>query len=163
MPAITKQNSPVFQNSSALAIYPEQPPKSMGHDGVAFETVARYAFNGIDYYYKFLVTTPIRKTLSTVKNRLIAKRAERLINQLEQALRVTPTSNLPPIHLFELEDGSLFLEWIVMRGRVGFNFEVDHTESGWYILSNDGACQQWGGLQNLNLNWIVDQINYYHN
>lgn len=44
--------------------------------------------------------------------------------------------NLPKIYAFNLEDGSLLIEWIFDDLRIGFNIEPIKTESSWYLVTN---------------------------
>ena len=44
---------------------------------------------------------------------------------------------LPPLKFEWLEDDSLLIEWIFRDFRIGFSFEPNPEESGWYLVSNE--------------------------
>lgn len=43
---------------------------------------------------------------------------------------------LPPLQAFNVEDGSILIEWIFRDFRIGFNIEPNPNDSGWYLVSN---------------------------
>ena len=44
--------------------------------------------------------------------------------------------HLPHLHAFDVQDGSILIEWIFDDFRVGFSIEPVPTESSWYLVSN---------------------------
>ena len=43
---------------------------------------------------------------------------------------------LPSLQGFNVEDGSILIEWIFGDFRIGFNIEPNPNDSGWYLVSN---------------------------
>lgn len=39
-------------------------------------------------------------------------------------------------HITKLEDGSILVEWIFTKFRIGFSFELPHEKSFFYIVAN---------------------------
>jgi len=64
---------------------------------------------------------------------------------------------LPPLKAFNLEDGSVLIEWIYPDFRVGFSIEENKKESGWYLVSNKklGEISASGFLESIDINRLV--------
>jgi len=44
--------------------------------------------------------------------------------------------HLPPLRAFNVDDGSVLIEWIFGDFRIGFGIEPNSEDSGWYLVSN---------------------------
>jgi len=66
-------------------------------------------------------------------------------------------SFLPPLRAFNNEDGSFLIEWIFKDYRIGFSIEVNHAESGWYLVSKRelGEISASGYIADVNIKNIV--------
>ncbi|MCL4262231.1 MAG: hypothetical protein KJ069_03415 [Anaerolineae bacterium] len=81
------------------------------------------------------------RVVEQIENQEVARGARellRIIEELVSILRETgfDLNNLPPLHAFLVNDGSILFEWISSDFRVGFSVEPDLNESGWYLVSN---------------------------
>lgn len=67
------------------------------------------------------------------------------------------TEGRPPLRLSETEDGAILVEWIFEDRRLGFSFEHDMAESGWYFVRSNGSsdCSVSGLLSDLNLRGML--------
>ena len=45
--------------------------------------------------------------------------------------------HLPQLHAFDVQDGSILIEWVFDDFRVGFSIEPIPFESSWYLVSNE--------------------------
>ena len=81
-------------------------------------------------------------TIRDNPNREVAEHAKQLLlsifelSSLLERLNTT-VSNLPPLQAFNVEDGSILMEWIFPDFRVGFTVEPILAESSWYLVSNE--------------------------
>jgi hypothetical protein len=70
-----------------------------------------------------------------------ADAALRIVNTIHKLLDLfqmygLDINYLPPLRAFHLSDESFLLDWIFLDFRIGFSFEPDHNESGWYLVTN---------------------------
>jgi hypothetical protein len=85
----------------------------------------------------------------------------------KQAMRVLLTefassvprneSKLPPLRLAALEDSSYLLEWTFKDRRLGFSFESDPKDSGWYYVYSRGSSELYesGTMDQLELRRLI--------
>jgi hypothetical protein len=66
-----------------------------------------------------------RKLLQTIQE---------IIDSLEQV--GVGLGFLPPLQAFNVDDGSVLIEWIFKDFRMGFTVEPNPEDSGWYLVSN---------------------------
>jgi len=61
--------------------------------------------------------------------------------------------HLPPLQAFNVDDGSVLIEWIFSNFRIGFNIEPNPEDSGWYLVSskNLGEVSASGYISNINI------------
>lgn len=45
-------------------------------------------------------------------------------------------SHLPQLEAFNVDDGSLLIEWLFEDFRIGFSLEINISESNWYLVTN---------------------------
>ncbi|MCJ7654743.1 MAG: hypothetical protein MUO97_05490 [Dehalococcoidia bacterium] len=85
-----------------------------------------------------------RDIISKIQNESIAKQTEKLLltldKMIQQLKQEKPELNIPPLHAYAEEDGSVLLEWIFPDFRVGFNVEPNADDSGWHLISNKRLC-----------------------
>lgn len=84
---------------------------------------------------------PAWDVVQQIENRDIAEEAKRILLVIQDTLWSfgqfhLGLSSLPNIRAFNVEDGSLLLEWKFSDFRIGFSFEPDLQESGWYLVTN---------------------------
>lgn len=106
------------------------------------------------------VLSAARSRLRAVTDRVLVRLADKILNELEQILARIDASKLPPLQIFELEDGSLLIEWVMPNRRAAITLEQNPTDSGWYLLSNEPGNQTetWGYMQSLDLAQIVNHM-----
>ena len=85
--------------------------------------------------------TPAWNAVGQVKERDIADEARRILLIIAETIlifqsRGVDLGHLPHLHAFDVQDGSILIEWIFDDFRVGFSIEPVPTESSWYLVSN---------------------------
>ena len=79
--------------------------------------------------------------LSDIEQEQIATQSHDLILGLGGAITAAATildvdTMVPLLRPMQHDDGSVIFEWIQPNFRIGFNIEMDASESGWYLISN---------------------------
>jgi hypothetical protein len=81
------------------------------------------------------------RVVQQINDEEVARNAQNILTMIEEMVvsfqqSRFDLSNLPPLHAFRADDGSVLLEWIFVDYRVGFSIEPNPVESGWYLVSN---------------------------
>jgi hypothetical protein len=77
-----------------------------------------------------------------------------LVNVVEQTAAAL-LDTLPPLHASYIEDdGAFLIEWMFEDRRLGFSFEADPSESGWFYVTKDGNGNS-GNLKDMDLPALV--------
>lgn len=79
---------------------------------------------------------------------------------LKQLARIVPyilALTLPRLRLAVLEDSSYLLEWTFKDRRLGFLFERDPKDSGWYYVYSSGSSERYesGTMDQLDMSRLV--------
>ena len=87
--------------------------------------------------------TPAWRTVASVKDETVANECRRILLIIAESILFFPTrgfdlGHLPNLLAFDVEDGSILIEWIFDDFRVGFGIEPTPSESSWYLVSNAG-------------------------
>lgn len=92
----------------------------------------------------------------------VAKEARKLITIIQEMVSSFQEVGLdlcylPPLHAFNVEDGSVLIEWIFPDFRIGFTVESDPEESGWYLVSDKklGEISASGYISNMNIERLI--------
>jgi hypothetical protein len=98
--------------------------------------------------------------LSSVENPTIVNKAKEILNAIRTNLVYFDVENLSPLRAFELEDGSIAFEWIFNHFRIGFNFEIDDRESGYFLFSDKsaGEVRSHGFLHGLKAKSLIKSL-----
>ena len=80
-------------------------------------------------------------TVATVKDDTVANECRRILQIIAESILFSQTQGFdlghrPRLHAFDVEDGSLLIEWIFDDFRIGFGVEPIPSESSWYLVSN---------------------------
>ena len=80
-------------------------------------------------------------TVGQVEDEKVADEAKRILSVIAETIlifqkRAVDLKHLPRLHAFDVQDGSILIEWIFDDFRVGFSIEPIPTESSWYLVSN---------------------------
>jgi hypothetical protein len=80
-------------------------------------------------------------TLCATRNQDIAGRSRALLSMLLETISSFrgfgfDMDYLPPVRAFNVDDGSVLIEWIFADFRIGFNIEPNPQDSNWYLVSN---------------------------
>lgn len=80
-------------------------------------------------------------TVVTIKDDTVANECRRILQTIAESILFFQTQgfdlgHLPRLHAFDVEDGSLLIEWIFDDFRIGFGVEPIPSESSWYLVSN---------------------------
>ena len=109
----------------------------------------------------FWTTAQARGVIRGLDNRDVADTANKTLDIFaETVYSFEDKSSLPPLEAFEGEDGSVLMEWIFPNLRIGLSIEVDPTESGWYVVSDNtlGLIHASGYLSDSVVNWLVSWL-----
>ena len=81
-----------------------------------------------------------------------------ILSRFAEVLPLTHTIQLPALRLALLEDSCYLLEWTFKNRRLGFAFETDPKDSGWYYVFSDGSSERYesGTMDQLELNRLID-------
>ena len=85
--------------------------------------------------------TPAWGDVGQVEDEKVADEARRILSIIAETIlifqrRAVDMEHLPRLHVFDVQDGSILIEWIFDDFRVGFSIEPILTESSWYLVSN---------------------------
>ena len=105
---------------------------------------------------------PITKTAYVKLNELPASQITReaiaeILHQFAKLLSLRETANQPPLRLVPLEDSCYLLEWAFIDRRLGFSFETDPKDSGWYYVYSHEFSERYesGTMDQLELNRLI--------
>lgn len=84
---------------------------------------------------------PAWKVVQQTANQDITNEARRVLLLIQETITTFQhlrfdLGYLPQLQAFNVDDGSLLIEWIFDDFRVGFGIESDLHESSWYLVSN---------------------------
>jgi hypothetical protein len=103
------------------------------------------------------LTSPIHNQLAEVPT-LTKEAIQDVLKQFATSVSYSPKTNLPPLRLTMLEDSSYLLEWVFEDRRLGFSFEQNPKDSGWYyVYSNDSSERfESGTMDQLEMSRLVE-------
>lgn len=80
-----------------------------------------------------------------------------VLNHLATSVPKDETRKLPPLRLALLEDSSYLLEWTFKDRRLGFSFETDPKDSGWYYVYSSDSSERYesGTMDQLEMSRLV--------
>ena len=75
------------------------------------------------------------------ENSDVVREARKLLSIIKDMMAIFPQMGLdliylPRLNAFNLDDGSVLIEWKFNDFRIGFGVEPNIKESGWYLVSN---------------------------
>jgi hypothetical protein len=84
---------------------------------------------------------------------------EVLLTQFAAYVPKNNSSGLPPLRLSALEDSSYLLEWTFKDRRLGFSFEPDPKDSGWYYVYSKGSSELYesGTMDQLEIERLISK------
>ena len=82
---------------------------------------------------------PAWNAVEQVEDQNVADGARRILSIFSEAIltfqrRGFDLGHLPQLHAFDVQDGSILIEWIFDDFRVGFSIEPIPSESSWYLV-----------------------------
>ena len=85
--------------------------------------------------------TPAWNAVGQVKDQRVADEARKILLIIEKTIfifqkRGVDLGHLPQFYAFDVQDGSILIEWIFDDFRIGFSIEPIPSESSWYLVSN---------------------------
>jgi hypothetical protein len=106
------------------------------------ETVGRNLYTR--YFPLFQESSIVKRAfeiLEYTENPDVAREAKILLSQIQDVLQNLQIFGfdldyLPELKAFNVDDGSVLLEWVLSDFRLGFSLEIDPQESGWYLVTN---------------------------
>ncbi len=89
-----------------------------------------------------------------------AKTARRILADFSATVEAFDTSGAPDLHLAEADDGALLVEWVFADRRLGFSFEKQPEESGWYFVLSNGSSERYeaGTLDQVEMRRLVQMM-----
>lgn len=97
--------------------------------------------------------TPAWNAVEQVENQRVADEARSILLMIEKTILIAQSNgvdlaHLPQLHAFDVQDGSMLIEWIFDDFRIGFSIEPTPTESSWYLVSNAnlGNIGEYGNI-----------------
>ena len=85
--------------------------------------------------------TPAWNAVGQVEDQKVADEARNILLIIEKTILIAQSKgidlgHLPQLHAFDVQDGSILIEWIFDDFRIGFSIEPIPDESSWYLVSN---------------------------
>jgi hypothetical protein len=102
------------------------------------------------------ITKPAYATLRQIP--ISSKTRDAINAMLDQFTKALPLNvAAPPLRLVRLEDSSCLLEWTFKDRRLGFSFEVDPKDSGWYFVYSNNSSERYesGTMDQLELSRLI--------
>jgi len=126
----------------------------------------------INFYYFSININLIENALESIKgtdNPAVSGRAREILTSIQDKIDSLlkykiDLLSLPTIRAFNVDDGSILLEWIFNDFRVGFSIEQIESESSWHLVSNEkyGETNASGFISKNNFDnillWLIDFI-----
>lgn len=118
---------------------------------------------------EFCITKIAWNEINNSRNQNLAYDAKLLLIMIEEMVSSFKKlkfelGHLPPLRAFNVDDGSILIEWIFKDFRVGFNIEENPDESGWYLVTNKnlGEISASGSISNVEINkiflWLLNFV-----
>ncbi len=160
----------VIQGTDAIRSVP-MPRNLLKNVTSAFDELETVGSFDISNYQPISQPSLISEALESIQNLEPSSNtsyAKNLLYDLRDIINAFEFSNyylsdVSPLYAYRNDDGSLMIEWIFDNFRIGFDFEENHEESGWYIVSNNGNgyANASGLLQNSDTDKILLWVVYY--
>lgn len=95
----------------------------------------------------------VSKFLKTYNNKEQAQQVRKLISIIKELIGSRINKEYPEIDIFEIDDGSLGLQWDVGKFRFGAGLETNYKESYWFITggTKEELVKARGTLADLSL------------
>jgi hypothetical protein len=150
---------------------PEEVPPYMPIPQYTYETIGRqFDFCFFPMTESSILIESAWQIVCQTRDQNVSKEAGKLLDMIQEAIiSLQPLrrfgielSHLPPLQAFNVDDGSILIEWIFDDFRVGFSIEPDPKDSGWYLVSNEnlGTINASGYTSDTNLRkvilWLLD-------
>jgi hypothetical protein len=83
-----------------------------------------------------------------------------VLTQLASSVPKSDTNKLPPLRLAPLEDSSYLLEWTFEDRRLGFSFEANPKDSGWYYVYSSDSSERYesGTMDQLEMSRLLKMM-----
>jgi hypothetical protein len=94
------------------------------------------------------IPTPTREAIQDV------------LKKFATSVSYAPTTELPPLRLTVLEDSSYLLEWTFEDRRLGFSFEQNPKDSGWYYVYSSDSSERYesGTMDQLEMSRLIGMM-----
>ncbi len=122
------------------------------------ETIDRLGYSSFLLEITSLTKSAL-KTIQKAPNPQVAKEAENLLSIIHKMMVFLRKRgvNLPSLHAFNIDDGSVSIECSFNNLKVGFNIEPEQKDSGWYMVSNEelGEITASGYISSIDTNRLI--------
>lgn len=119
----------------------------------------------LQYYPLLNIPNLIRTALDVThqtENRDIANEGKKVLLLIQEMVNSfkelkLDLGYLSPLNAYNVDDGSLLIEWVFRDFRIGFSYEPNPNESGWYLITNRtlGEISASGYLSNDNYESLI--------
>ena len=158
-----KQNLP---NRSAIVLSCPSVSESARNFGHYESLASAYANTGsASIPVKLAAISPIIKTAYLSLSELPAPQITRdairaILHEFAHVLTRHTIAEWPPLRLVTLEDFSYLLEWTFLDRRLGFSFESDPKDSGWYYVYSHNSSERCesGTMDQLELSRLIGMM-----
>ncbi|PWB56017.1 MAG: hypothetical protein C3F13_02850 [Anaerolineales bacterium] len=106
------------------------------------------------------ISVDVSRLLSSIENTELVKEVNSILEAINLNIQYFDIQNIPEIKAFQLENGSIALEWILGHFRIGFNFDPKPGESGYYLISDStaGEVRYLGNFNGLSKQNIIRSL-----
>lgn len=146
--------SPSLMGDSAGSLESDYPDSTYGTKLEIDLTPALASGYGLEGASRVLRTLPMASSTRFQLAKLLSTLQLAIVQILEMS---TEEIYLPRLQAHISEDGSILLEWISSKYRIGFNIETDPSESSWFLVTTDelGGIQASGRLDDAEIPRII--------
>ena len=107
-----------------------------------------------------ILSDAVNHAVNTLGDPSVKQQTTRVLSLLDENIRMFATSRVPPVYVTELEDESVYIEWVVQPFRMTLNIEKDEKESGYVLISDEaaGEVRNLGHFNGLSLDTILKSL-----
>jgi hypothetical protein len=107
-----------------------------------------------------ILTDAVKQAVIELSDESVKQQTTRILSVLDDNIRMFATNRVPPVFVTELNDQSVYIEWVAQPFRMTFNIEKDGKESGYVLISDEiaGEVRNLGHFNGLDLDTLLKSL-----
>ena len=107
-----------------------------------------------------ILTDAVKQTVNELSDESVKQQTIRILSVFDDNIRLFATSRVPHAFVTELDDQSVYIEWVAQPFRMTFNIEKDGREFGYVLISDEiaGEVHNLGHLDGLDLDILLKSL-----